>query len=71
MAEKEPVTISKEEAAAIDPNKIGKGIPVEGDSEVEAQGYTITCGSCGNKFWNRENWQYTICPFCGIIKKWW
>ena len=70
MAEKfNPVLLSDEEAAKIDASKIGKGVAAEG--EVEAQGYTITCSGCGQKYWNQGNYQYTICPYCGKIMQWW
>ena len=65
-----PVVLTAEEAAKIDPAKIGKGIPV-GDGEVQAQDYIVTCGRCDHNFWLRLKYQYTVCPNCGIITKWW
>ena len=66
---KEIREVSKEEAAKINPAEIGKGVSVT-EGEVEAQGYTITCGKCGHKFYIHQNFRYTICPSCGLIKEW-
>ena len=68
--ELKPVDLTVAEAAKIDPSEIVKGIP-EGESEVEAQGYTVPCNQCGNRYWNRKNFRYTMCPICGNITKWW
>ena len=65
-----PVTLTAEEAAKLDPKEIGKGVAAPA-GEVEAQGYTVPCSKCGNRYWNRENFRYTMCPLCGNITKWW
>ena len=71
MADKfKPVVLTAEEAAKIDPAKIGKGIPV-GDGEVQAQDFSVKCGQCEYNYWTRQQFQYTICPNCGLITQWW
>ena len=71
MAEKRnPVLLSAEEAAKLDPAEIGKGVAAEG--EVEAQsGYNVPCSNCNKRYWNAKDFRYTQCPYCGHITKWW
>ncbi len=65
-----PVDLSKEEAANVAKELIETGIPVN-DAEVEAQGENNTCSVCAREYWTRKKFQYSMCPYCGAIKKWW
>ena len=71
MAEKfKPVVLTAEEAAKIDPAKIGKGTPA-GNGEVQAQAFIVTCGGCGFNYVIAQRYQFTVCPNCGRITQWW
>lgn len=67
---KHPIDLSAEEAAKIAKDQIEKGVPAD-DMEVEAQGEILVCGVCAKKYWNSKKFQYSMCPYCGSIKKWW
>lgn len=70
MEKFEPIELSAEEAAKIEKDLIEKGIPAE-EAEVEAQGLMLTCKTCSKSYWNSRKFQYSMCPYCGTIKKWW